>query len=436
MMARSIREHFTVTTNPWTLNGEPMAASTPAEALEEIHASAKRFPVLITIDDDQDPIHLLMDKRGRTKEADPALTDSEEPQDLDPQDAHSLEAQETEESEDNSALQTLGDMMSSEEESDETQEDTNKNRSKRRRMLLGLGVGITALFMVGLSAFAILPSTDKANEAKTKQGWKIDGDPDNTVAIGNYVVTITGNDAEVYAAKDGQHITGPIKVDGARFIDGDSSAGFDTGTGKAVVLHDGTAETYTGTLNARGAEPLVIDGKTFTTANGDKHDVEKGTSVLGASTIATTTQIKAPATVITGDDKADLARPKDGAKLSGLIQATKDQVVLTWKKDNTNWITINDSRTGELMDSRTVKPDQVKFKDQIVWVDDKSYVSQGKFKSVCPSGTQTNGQIVCPSDSHWTIPDLGASVDQKPISVSKHTVVTQDHRVEPIKENQ
>ena len=54
MMARSIREHFTVTTNPWTLNGEPMAASTPAEALEEIHASAKRFPVLITIDDDQD----------------------------------------------------------------------------------------------------------------------------------------------------------------------------------------------------------------------------------------------------------------------------------------------------------------------------------------------------------------------------------------------
>lgn len=434
-MARNIREHFTITTDPWTLNGEPMAASTPAEALEEVHTQAQRFPVMITIDDHQDPIYLLMDKRGRTKEADPVLMDSDEAQSSNQQDIQSPESPEVEGSEDDSAVQALGTMMSAEEESDEPQEATSQGGSKRRRLVLGFGAGLVVLVVAGLSAFAVVPGMVNADEGKTEHGWKIDGDPDRSVAIGDYVVTITDSKADVYAAKDGEHITGPVTVDGPRFIDGDSSAGFDTGTGEVVVLRDGAAETHTGTLNARGAEPLITDGETFTTANGHKNEAEKGTSVLGAATTSTATQIKAPATVITGDDEADLDRPKDGAKLSGLIQATKDQVVLTWKKDNTSWMSINDSRTGELIDSRTITPAQVKFKDQIVWVDGKTYVDQGKFKNLCHAGVQINGQIACPSDSHWEIPALGASVDQKPVSVSKHTVVTKDHRVEPIKEN-
>ncbi|MBD4382405.1 hypothetical protein GUH10_11075, partial [Xanthomonas citri pv. citri] len=60
MIGKKTPTRFTITPgDPWLINGAATEATSPHEALREIYAAAKRFPITVEVEQGEDPSFFL-----------------------------------------------------------------------------------------------------------------------------------------------------------------------------------------------------------------------------------------------------------------------------------------------------------------------------------------------------------------------------------------
>lgn len=400
-------ELFTVVPgNPWTINGETTAARNPKEAVAQVLAMAKRFPVLINVHDGDETIALVMDKSGRTRSVEGA---ENLPIPITPAEA--------------SKKLTLTEGADAPVATDKTQR---RNITPLRMVgaaavIVALGAGATFAFAGSGKEQQPHNSAASPKPTATANGWKLPGGQDAIAILGDRIITAQGTNVRVLDAKTGKQVGESYQVQKPaqiRSIEGTTASAFEVGSGRVVVLRGGVAEVVEGVLNARGTEPVVVRDADVSTAGGLKLPLGARQSVLAAAA-ESVVLFQSPSTVVLGKRSVVLKAPKAGAVIKQLIGATEGRVVVVWALGAARWLTIHDSGSGAPILHEAIGSDVVTVRAGIVWIGAGKYLAGERIEPLCEGGAQVNAIIICPTSKGWESADHSMQFPERPNVVSK-----------------
>ncbi|WP_185174905.1 hypothetical protein [Rothia nasimurium] len=174
-----------------------------------------------------------------------------------------------------------------------------------------------------------------------------------------------------------------------------------------VLLIDNTQEprTLTGTLNARGTAPIIINGTHYTTAT------TEGTTPENASILAATDTnvliVKAPATIEYTNDGRSIAiqGPTDTAHITAWIAGNDTRAISTWQDGEQHWLVLTDT-TGDgtnLLTHQIPTSDYVKFTKGNITLGDNQALINDQLQPICPAGKWIGTERWCSTpEGTWT----------------------------------
>ncbi|MCP3425181.1 hypothetical protein NBM05_03850 [Rothia sp. AR01] len=412
--------------DPWTINDRPSTAVTPEEALAEVYAAAESFPITITVLNGDAVITLEMTADGSTHDVDPDLEPDPDP--------------ELEEAVD------ITELMDSEEAAEEQDREPAPaavtpavaSRKRNKKWMLIPAIGFVALAGLGTAAYAFAQGQDQGEEpAAEPTSWTLEEGQRPLGFAGEVLVTLADNQLRIYHADTGEQAGDPRTVEDpeeVRFMEGQNASAIDDGSGEVTfIASDGSTRTAEGTLNARGTEPVAVTSNEYTTADGQSDSIPKDQAVLAATTEGVVFA-QAPNQTSVQDQDVSLHSPEKGARITEWVQATEDQAVVIWTKDDTDFLTTHDPETGQSIDQQKVNANDVTIQHGVVWDGLDRYLQDRKLTELCTDGEQITGQVMCPTGQGWKSADGQLTAAEKPLAISETYLVTSDHRVEPTKE--
>ena len=427
-------ELFTVVPgNPWTINGEPSPASNPQEAVAEILAVTKRFPARINVHDGEQIIALEMDKQGRTK---PASSDPEEIPGEDIQESAPVPTP---------APVSVGAVPppppADQAEPAAAGEEPAEAQAEPRRKITPLRVAGAAVLILALAAGAALtlpgsdddPRQDDSAAAAAAPtaipdagGWLLPQGQEALAVLGNRIITAQGNTVRVLDADTGEPVGESYDVpdpEQIRFIEGQAASAFDPGAGQVIVLRENSAKAVEGVLNARGTEPVIVQGTDYVDADGTKRPLMATQAVL-AATDEDVVLIESPGKAIIGDRSVDLKAPEPETAITQLVSATDSRVVVLWSRGETRLLTTHDVGSGEAVLKEDIAAAEVTVRSGIVWIGADRYLQGDRIEQVCQGFKQVNATIICPAADGWESAADGRRFPELPEAVSKTYSIT------------
>lgn len=426
MIGKKTPTRFTITPgDPWLINGAATEATSPHEALREIYAAAKRFPITVEVEQGEDPSFFLeMDSSGRTapiQDTATAQTEAAEP---------STPAAENEPAheEPTRAHELLDESSGSE-----------AVASSRRLTPLALGLFVLAVLVAGAVAAAMLffggedapvaaesavPS-DSAS-ASTPQGWKIPDGQRALTVFQDQVVTLEGSTLRILNAETGEQLGDPKQVkdpENVRYLGGTTAGAVDTGRGEVIVLQGNQAKVYSGSLNARGPEPVVVAAETYRTSTGAEHAIGKGQAVL-AGTAEETVLAQGPNKITIGKRTTALKAPVPDAKITQWVGASNGRSIVEWGKGAKRWLVSHDNASGAVKMQKDITGNKVSVRSGKIWVGTDQYLQENQVQKLCAGGQQVDSSILCPEGDHWITADHKRTFSHRPEAVSpNHAVI-------------
>ena len=421
-------ELFTVVPgNPWTINGEASSARNPQDAVAEILSLAKRFPARINVHDGEQIIALEMDKQGRTR---PASSGLEEILGEDTTEPSSAPAAAT--------VQPVPPTPPAISQSAEDLPDLAKTDDEQRRKITPLRVTGAAALLIVLAVGAALtfPGGDDetqpeepavaATPTATPGQWTLPGGQDALAVLENRIITAEGSTVRVLEAETGKQVGESYDVpdvEQIRFIEGRTASAFDTGAGQVIVLREDSAKVFDGVLNARGTEPVIVQGSDYFTADGTKHPLKTTQAVL-AATDEDVVLIESPGKAVLGERSVDLKAPEPETAITQLISATDSRVVVIWSRGETRLLTTHDVGSGDAVLKEDIGTAEVAVRSGIVWIGTDRYLEGDRIEQVCQGSKQVNATIICPAGDGWESVADGRRFRSLPEALSKTYTVT------------
>lgn len=404
--------------NPWTINGEPSQARSPQEAVAEILSLTKRFPARINVHDGEQIISLELDKQGRTR---PVSSDNLEgnlgtsTQDAVPAPAAAVTAP----------------PAPTEPASTEEPAETDRRKITPLRvagavaLILALGTG-AALAFPGSDNEADPAAATTPTPTPTSSGWKLPGGQDALVVMGDRIITAEGTTIRVLDAETGEQVGESYDVpnpEQIRFIEGQTASAFDTGAGQVIILREDSLKAVDGVLNARGTEPVIVQGSEYFTADGAKRPFTATQAVL-AAVDEDVVLIESPGKALIGERSLDLKAPEPEAAITQLVSATDSRVVVVWSRGDVRLLTTHDVGSGEAVLKEDIGAAEVIVRSGIVWVGADRYLEGDLIEQVCQGFEQVNATILCPAAEGWESATGGGRFPELPEAVSKNYSVT------------
>lgn len=426
MIGKKTPTRFTITPgDPWLINGSATDATTPQEALREVYAQAKRFPITVEVEQEEEPSFLLeMDSTGRTAPVqDTPTTETKTDQSSDP--APETEPTEAEPSRADDLLEATGGSEAA--------------GHSRRLSPQVLGLFALVVLLAGVAAAVMLfsggeddPVTaesaapSEASSASTPQGWKIPDGQRPLTAFQDHVVTLDGSTLRILNAETGDQLGEPQQVkdpEKVRYLGGSTAGAVDTGTGQVILVHGNQAKAYSGSLNARGTEPVVVSSKTYRTSDGTEHAIGKGQAVL-AGTSGDAVLAQGPDKIAIGKRTTTLKAPVSGAKITQWVGANKERSVVEWSQGSKRWLVSHDNTSGAVKMQKETTGKKVSVRSGVIWVGTDQYLQENQLQKLCNGGEQVDSSIICPEGDHWITPDHKREFSQRPEAISPtHSIV-------------
>ena len=411
-LAKKDPQLFTVVPgNPWTINGESSTARNPQDAVTEILSLAKRFPTRINVHDGDQIIALEMDKQGRTRPVSSALEEIKGEGIPTP------------------AMPTATPILTAAEPT-ETDERPRRKITPLRvagaaTLILALGTG-AALAFPGPGDEPEEPAAAAAEPESIHSGWKLPAEQKALAVLGNRIVTAQESTVRLLDAETGEQAGESYEVpnpEQIRFIEGQTASAFDGGAGQVIVLHEGSVSVVDGVLNARGSEPVVVQGSDYFTADGTSHALKASQAVL-AATEADVVLIESPGKAVIGDRAVDLKAPAPDAAITQLISATDSRVIVVWASGDRRLLTTHEVGSGEAVLKEDIGAEEVIVRSGIVWIGSDRYLEGDRIEQVCQGSHQVNATILCPASEGWESVADGSKFPKLPEAVSKTFTVT------------
>ena len=415
-------ELFTVVPgNPWTINGETSTARNPQDAVTEILSLAKRFPTRINVHDGDQIIALEMDKQGRTRPTSSA-----------PEETLGEATPDT-----TTAMPTATAPAAAAAVPAETNETPTESDERPRRKITSLRVTGAATLILALGAGAALafpgsgdepeePAAAAVEPESTHSGWKLPAGQKALAVLGNRIVTAQESTVRLLDAHTGEQAGESYEVpnpEQVRFIEGQTASAFDTGSGQVIVLHEGSVSAFDGVMNARGSEPVVVQGSDYFTADGTKHALKASQAVL-AATEAAVVLIESPGKAVIGDRSVDLKAPAPEAAIIQLISATDSRVIVVWASGDHRLLTTHEVGSGEPVLKEDIGTAEVIVRSGIVWIGSDRYLDGDRIEQVCQGSHQVNATILCRASEGWESVADGSKFPDLPEAISKTFTVT------------
>lgn len=412
-------ELFTVVPgNPWTINGEASTARNPQDAVTEILSLAKRFPTRINVHDGDQIIALEMDKQGRTRPASSA-----------PEETLGEATPAT-------AMPTAAPTATAAAPAEPNEAPTGTGEQPRRKitplrvtgaaaLILCLGTG-AALAFPGSGDKPEEPAAAAAEPESTHSGWKLPAGQKALAVLGNRIVTAQESTVRLLDAETGEQAGESYEVpnpEQIRFIEGQTASAFDAGAGQVIVLHEGSVSAVDGVLNARGSEPVVVQGSDYFTADGTKYAIKASQAVL-AATEADVVLIESPGKAVIGDHAVELKAPAPEAVITQLISATDSRVIVVWASGDRRLIATHEVGSGEAVLKEDIGAAEVIVRSGIVWIGSDRYLEGDRIEQVCQGSQQVNATILCPASEGWESVADGSRFPELPEAVSTTFTVT------------
>lgn len=462
-------ELFTVTPGapgePWTINGEPTEASTPQDAIAQVHALATRFPAHLHVHQGEKIRALEMDKRGRTQRI-PHTEPTQETPDAEDQETAQEEpaaapvvlpaapavapaaitstepaaeptadpAADTEHHEKPGLAEELG-----------LAEDTAPTERPRRFVTPLRVVGaVTLVAVLGIGgALASQGSDDEPTpiaaadttadtaaqeptETETPDGWSLPTGQSVVSIIGDRIITAEGTTVRFLDAETGEETWSLDDVDNSadvRSIDGTTASAMDTGAGQVAVLRDGEVSVLSGALNARGTEPVITNEREYIGPDGTTGSLEDTQAVL-AATAEGVVLLESPNKIVTEGTTVELAAPEAEATITQAIRATDDRAVMVWSRGDTRWLTTHELATGDVQLREDIGAAEVTVRSGIVWIGSDQTLTGDEIRPVCDGGEQVTATIICPGPDGWESADGTQQYPEHPDAISPSYTVT------------
>lgn len=411
-------ELFTVVPgNPWTINGESSTARNPQDAVTEILSLTKRFPARINVHDGDQTIALEMDKQGRTRPISSALEGilgDATPAPAMPAAAPAVPA----------AVPAEPDEAPIESDAQKRRKIT-PLRVAGAALILALGTGAAFAFP-GSGDAPEEPAAAAAEPESIPSGWKLPVGQKALAVLGNRIVTAQESTVRLLDAETGEQAGESYEVpnpEQIRFIEGQTASAFDTGAGQVIVLREGRVSAVEGVLNARGSEPVVVQGGDYFTADGTKHALEASQAVLAAIK-GDVVLIESPGKAVMGERSVDLKAPAPEAAITQLISATDSRVVVVWTSGDRRLLATHEVGSGEAVLKEDIGAAEVIVRSGIVWIGADRYLEGDRIEPVCQGAEQVNATILCPVSEGWESVADGSLFPELPEAVSTTFTVT------------
>lgn len=290
-----------------------------------------------------------------------------------------------------------------------------KEPKKRLPLYLAAATLAGIALAATLTAFALNHETNTSNAAAPNSTpaeetvlYTVPADEQILALTGTTLYTAEGRTLKATDITTGNSHNTQTTIDPAktRTLTTGNITAIDGGEG-TVLLIDSTQEpsTLTGTLNARGTAPIIIDGTHYTTAT------TEGTTPENASILAATDTnvliVKAPATIEYTNDGRRIAiqGPTDTAHITAWIAGNDTRAISTWQDGEQHWLVLTDT-TGNgtnLLTHQIPTSDYVKFTKGNITLGDNQALIDDQLQPICPTGKWIGTERWCSTpEGTWT----------------------------------
>lgn len=318
--------------------------------------------------------------------------------------------------------------------------------SDRRWSKMPLVIASATVVVIGLGAIGV---NALAQENEAGPGAPAESPtPEQAVTLGEGATPLWLSDRVAVVEDDGavrlinpatgDQIGDDINADAGKIRAMSSESGdvITTGEGQFVIYDgDKNPQTYDGTLNLRGTQPVAVDGREFSTMDNpaSTQDASKDAAVFGA-TEEGVVLAKAPATTIVGGSEIKMSQPHDDAEVVEWVQAGSEAYALLWSPvdDGETVLALHDPETGKVMSKTEVSEDEVNVSSGTASIGDDRYLEGKEIKDLCDGGNLIGGSPVCPSEGGtWKNAD-GIELAEIPRAISDSFYISPNNEIREI----